>query len=300
MLVVPFSMMGTGAFMVRRAVKHGRCRKCKRSENGCTERPNEVRDRSVALTARPLDLRRRPALVLAARSSTMSRDSLGDRGLPVVAEAGVVGRALVGECDSPRVIDQCAQAILVERRRDVRARAALDAVAGHEKEDAGKRLAQFGQLLRIGCTDDRAHQAVARFTPLRTGPSLETIGDMPIKRPSIDDQVLKLARRSVAGTNQDEDAFLFPRGDLDERRDPVAAQVRIDGDGVDLPRRFESASDGDFPQVAARVRLGRRADVVSLAVEDDDQVFFTGISNRRMECRETRPVRRLRRTRTET
>ena len=51
---------------------------------------------------------------------------------------------------------------------------------------------------------------------------------------------------------------------------------------------FESASDGDFSQVAGRVRLGCRANVISFAVEYDEQVFFTSIGSGRMECRETR------------
>ena len=79
MLAVPFSLLGTGAFMVRRAVDRGRSRRCKRNrrdESPCGGNGVRTVIRPCDRHTRPTSSARRvsrPALVLAARSSIMSR-----------------------------------------------------------------------------------------------------------------------------------------------------------------------------------------------------------------------------------
>ena len=76
MLCVPFSMLGTGMLIVRRAVKRGRCPRCDGSAHalGQCAMPHRSDGPSASSQRAALAVsRRRPALVLAARSSIMSR-----------------------------------------------------------------------------------------------------------------------------------------------------------------------------------------------------------------------------------
>ena len=95
---------------------------------------------------------------------------------------------------------------------------------------------------------------------------------MTVQRPAIDRKVLKLARRRVAGPGQDEQALALLGRHPDERRDPVRSKIGVDRQGIHRPGWFRPARAGSNPpEIRLRIRLGRRADVVPLAVHDDDQ-----------------------------
>ena len=140
--------------------------------------------------------RRRPAVVLAARSSIMSMDGLLDGGLPVVAESVRISRSLVGERDSARVVDERTQSIGIECTGDVARGRALAAVAGNEQGHAGKCLAQFGELFGVSRTDDGPDEAIAALAAMRLGPLQEAIGDMPVEGLSVRPAGPGIRRRS--------------------------------------------------------------------------------------------------------
>ena len=96
-------------------------------------------------------------------------------------------------------------------------------------------------------------------------------------------QVLEIARRGVAGPDQHEDALVFAGGDLDERHDAVRSQVGIDGHGIGMPGRLEGTTDRHLAKISAGVCLGRGADIVAFAVEDDDESVLLGILDGGME-----------------
>ena len=62
-------------------------------------------------------------------------DGLLDCGLPVRAKTGVIGGSFVGVSNSPRIIDERAQAVIVECAGDIAGRSALRAVAGRKEND---------------------------------------------------------------------------------------------------------------------------------------------------------------------
>ena len=109
---------------------------------------------------------------------------------------------------------------------------------------------------------------------------------MAMDRLAVGDEVLELAGRGVAGPHQDEEALPLAGRHLDEGGDAVDPQVRVDRQGVDVPRGLERPADGDLAQVRPGISLGGRADVVPLAVHQDDQAGRLGMLGGRVQGRD--------------
>ena len=94
---------------------------------------------------------------------------------------------------------------------------------------------------------------------------------MAVERPAIAGQVLEHPPAGVGGLDQHEHARRPRHGHVDERLQAVVAQVGADGQGVGPPGALAS-------QVALGVGGGGRADVVALAVENDQQSPPLGVA----------------------
>ena len=57
----------------------------------------------------------------------------------------------------------------------------------------------------------------------------------------------------------------------------VGSQVGVDGHCVGMPGRLECTAHGNLAKVGTCIGFGGRADIVPLAVEDDDQVLLLGV-----------------------
>lgn len=198
-----------------------------------------------------------------------------DRPPPV---EGLQVGTLEGRGHAARAVDDRAEAVLVERRGHVGGLPPLGAVARHEEDHARQRRAQGRQLPRIRRADDRTHETITRFPPMRRRPIGQAIGDVLIQGFAVGFEVLEVAGRGVARPHEHEQAVARGRGGLHERVDAVAAEVRVDRQRVGVP-------GGLAAEIGAGVRLGRRADVVALAVDHDDQAASPRISRRLVQLR---------------
>src|SRR5207244_191863 len=104
------------------------------------------------------------------------------------------------------------------------------------------------QLGRVGGPDDGADitQPAAARVFARPGP--DRLGNMVEQRPALAGQILKLPGPRVAGADQHEDPATVAAGAVQERLDRVAAQVRVDRQGVRVPDRVPRAAVRDTPK----------------------------------------------------
>jgi hypothetical protein len=87
---------------------------------------------------------------------------------------------------------------------------------------------------------------------------------MAIEGPALRNDVLKPLASGIARLDEDEDACPARFGDFDERRQAVVAQIGADGERIAAPRAGFAGAE-----IRLGIALGRAADVVALAVEND-------------------------------
>ena len=99
---------------------------------------------------------------------------------------------------------------------------------------------------------------------------------MAVERPAFGFEILELSGACVAGPDQDEHSARRLPGRVQKRLDRIAAEVRIDGQGVRVPDQvpfapYQEAAEG-------RIGIGGRGggDVVALRIEDRQQPAVPG------------------------
>ena len=150
--------------------------------------------------------------------------------------------------------------------------ASLGAVARHQDICLRHHLAHHFSDLRIGCPDHGSHIAVAVSHAL-LAPFGYHFSYMLIERTVLDPPVLELPAGRVGGLYKDEDSLLLLLADLDERIDPVGAQIGIDRGKVFIKGSIFPASHPDLPQMPDGIGRGGRADIPPLDVADDYQIL---------------------------
>ncbi len=184
----------------------------------------------------------------------------------------------MGEGEAAGAVDDRAEAVGVEGGGDVSGGTALGTVAGDEEENAGHGLAELGDLLGIGGTDDGAEETVAGAVAVGFRPVCEVFGDVSVEGFAVGDEVLEVACGGVAGADEGEEAVAGSAGGLDEGIDAVGAEVGVDGEGVGGPGSVGSVEVVFVGgEIGFGVAFGGAADVVSLAVEDDEEASGAGV-----------------------
>ena len=89
-------------------------------------------------------------------------------------------------------------------------------------------------------------------------------------------QLLQFGARRVGRPYKNEDVLVVRRGCLDERRDAIRAEIRVDGDGILVPGVIQAVAVGDSGQMTG-VCGGRGSDVAALDVAEHVQALLLGV-----------------------
>ena len=139
---------------------------------------------------------------------------------------------------------------------------------------------QLFQLGGIGGAHHSAHAGVAVLAGELLPPALAHGAHGPVDGVAIGQGlVLKLAGGGVGGLHQHEDALVLLAAHLQQGLDAVGAQVAVDGEGVGAEGRKSLLLHDGGAQMGGGVGGHGGADVVALAVGDDEHALALGVSD---------------------
>ena len=144
-------------------------------------------------------------------------------------------------------------------------------------------LPQQGQLLGVRGADYRSHHSVPAIASRFLGEPFDIGGDVLVDRSPVGDQILNHLTPRIGSFHEHEHARCPRDGDIDKGLQAIAAQVRAHGKSVGSPSRSALAAEESLG-----VGHGRRSNVVSLAVHDDQESLRAGIGDRFHQDRHSR------------
>ena len=170
----------------------------------------------------------------------------------------------IGKDNTSRVVHDGSLAVSVESSRHIGRRTALRPEAGYQQPRMRHLGPKLDQLLRISGSDNRADRPIAVASGRLLRLRLDIPGNRSIHRQSVGHEVLEHATAGVRRLDQDEDARVALDCNVDKRLEAIVAQIGTDGQRIGTPRTLTAGA-----QQTLGIGRGRRADVVPLAVEDD-------------------------------
>ena len=145
----------------------------------------------------------------------------------------------------------------------------------------------FGMIfLRIGSADNSSYIAVF-VAHAFLAPGSDMLAHDLIEGTAVDETVLKLSAGGIGGLHQYENTFFLLFADVDEGFDAVGSEIGVHGSEILIKTGKFLASHLYFPQMAYCVSCGGGADIASLDVADDYQIFFLTIIDGLLESDET-------------
>ena len=131
--------------------------------------------------------------------------------------------------------------------------------------------------------DHRSHHSVPAIASRFLGEPFDMGGDVLVDRPPIGNQILNHLPPRIGSFHEHEHARCPRDGDIDKGLQAIAAQVRAHGKSVGPPSRSALATEESLG-----VGHGRRSNVVSLAVHNDQESLRAGIGDRFHQDRHSR------------
>ena len=139
-------------------------------------------------------------------------------------------------------------------------------------------LERIGEVQRSSAAVEGRMELEVERRDMRHAGGIEIFGrgDVLIERSAVAFQVLELPGARVARSHQHKDTAPARTRARQKRLDGVAAKVRIDRQRIGVPHRPAHALQHGAGKGRISVRLGRRGNVVALAVENGDQSGLPG------------------------
>src|SRR3954470_1881100 len=140
-------------------------------------------------------------------------------------------------------------------------------------------VSKLNKLRRICSADYGTDRAVTATAGSRRRELLDVCRYALVHRLAVAREILQESAARIRSLHQDEHARAALAGGIHKRLKAVVAEIGAHGESIRMPRAL-------FPtEVRAGVRLGRRANVVALGIDNHEQPGRAGLMNHFAHCR---------------